>query len=93
MNLQVRGYKQVVEEISVPINDITNQLTRLLLKYIKPACVEKYDSWFLKDGYIIGVSEYRHGSDSRTELEKASPELVKQCDAIHLVNKLLKEIK
>ncbi len=61
-----------------------------MVRFIRPAEVAKYDDWFINGrGEVVGVTEYRHGSDSNTVLGKASPKVLEIYNAISTIRQNL----
>lgn len=78
--------KVVYETANVSGIDIARAIEEKLYHYIRPISVQKYDSWYISDdNFVIGVTEYHHGSDTETKVEKASDQLVSDYKAIRRV--------
>ncbi len=61
-----------------------------MMRFIRPAETMKYDDWFVNAwGYIVGVTEYHHGSDSNTVLGKATPAVLEVYNAINTIRRNL----
>lgn len=59
-----------------------------MMRFIRPAETLKYDDWFIDAcGEVVGVTEYRHGTDSNTDLGKASPEVLEVYNAIKTIRR------
>lgn len=61
-----------------------------MMRFIRPAEVVKYDDWYINAwGDIVGVTEYRHGTDSNTVLGKATPATAEVYNAINTIRRNL----
>lgn len=59
-----------------------------MIRFIRPPETMKYDDWFVNAwGDVVGVNEYRHGTDPNTDLGKASPEVLEVYNAIKTIRR------
>ena len=61
-----------------------------MMRYICPPELAKYDDWLIdKNGKLVGITEYHHGSDSSTTLGMASLTTREVYDAIQTIRRNL----
>ena len=79
------------ETVDIPSSNIAEAMYRECMHKLKPAEVKEYDDWIIYNGNLVGITEYPRGNDTRTDIGKASEELVKNYEAIQLVSELLRK--
>lgn len=91
--MKLQGTRQVQETIEVSSYEIAEKIYKELLAHLRPQEVFGYDDWFVsKNGDLVGVNEYHHGSDSHTTVLTGCTALYNKIQSIKTVCTLLKEM-
>lgn len=94
--MKLQGTRQTTETVEVEISSykIAEKLRGELVAYLRPDEVSGYDDWYVtKEGDLVGVTEYHHGSDSYTTVGTGYTSLYTKMQAITEVCTMLKEFE